>query len=61
MGEEYPIDQEPGCVAEPYGAVITRHHQLDVYSLAFQAAQKIFALSRGFSPRRTVLIDRSDA
>jgi four helix bundle protein len=46
--EEYPIEQQLSGVAKPYGAVISRHDQLDVYSLAFQAAQKIFALSKGF-------------
>ena len=48
MTEDYPIDQELACVSEPYGAVISRHDQLDVYSLAFQAAQKIFELSKAF-------------
>ena len=48
MIEEYPIDRELSGVAEPYGAVISRHDQLDVYSLAFQAAQEIFGLSKGF-------------
>lgn len=45
---EYPHDDEIGVVAEPTGPHITRHQQLEVYAVAFEAARQIFGISKAF-------------
>ena len=45
---EYPVDSEMVSVAEPNNDVIRRHQQLEVSCLAFEAAGKIFEISKRF-------------
>jgi len=45
---EYPLENEMISVAEPDANVIRKHQQLEVFSIAFDTAGKIFAVSKDF-------------
>jgi four helix bundle protein len=45
---EYPVEDDVVLVAEPDGNVIRRHQQLEVYSIAFKAAARVFSISKEF-------------
>ena len=57
--EGYSNEVETISVAEPDGHVITRHQQLEVFSIAYESAGKIFLASKGFpSEERYSLTDQ---
>jgi four helix bundle protein len=47
---EYSLESEMMSVAEPGGDVIRRHQQLEVFSISFETAGKIFLISKEFPP-----------
>ena len=47
---EYPLECDAISVAEPDGHVIRRHQQLEVFTIAFDAAGLIYSLSKDFPP-----------
>ncbi len=47
---EYSLESEMMSVAEPGGDVIRRHQQLEVFSISFETAGKLFSISKEFPP-----------
>ena len=57
--ETYPLIETTNLVCEPPASAVVRHDQLEVFEIAFQAASRVFELSKGFpSEERFSLTDQ---
>ena len=48
--DDYPVNDLDGFVSEPPATGVVRHEQLEVYEIAFRAANAIFELTKSFPP-----------